>query len=191
MTEAELQAILAKQNEAVATLVKSAVTEAVAALAPKAEGKEEGKTEDKTEKKEAPKFTGDANDPIALEAYGVELQTFELQTKIDSGDITAEEIISMSKSMSKSMSESGPSNDELNEAGIETNDDDNAEVKALQVQLFKARKGSNAPERSEAKDVVADLAKASEDEGLEISKILNESLGNSSGIANSMQVVRS
>jgi hypothetical protein len=53
-------------------------------------------------------------------------------------------------------------------------DEDSKEVRSLQVKLFKALKGSNAPaHQGRQRDEAAELAKASYDEGLEIARLMN------------------
>ena len=175
MTKEELQAILDAQNANMASLAKSVVEGVLAAqnVEPTSEVNAEVNTDEKAEAK--PTFTGDVNDPQALADYEASLRGFELRKAIASGDMSADDIADMRKSMQ----ESGPSVADLNEAGIEAKADDNREVRELQVKLFKARKGTNVPNRNvSATDEVDELAKSAEAEGLAIAALMNEHLGN-------------
>lgn len=176
MTKEELEAILAAQDAKTVALVKSAVTEAVAALAPKAEPKPEAKAEQKPDSV-PPTFTGDPLNAEDLATYETALRRHELQKAIQSGTMSADQLATMRKSLTESL----PSDEELSEAGIKVSDEDSPEYRAMAVKLFKARKGSNAPARGQ-RDEVAELAKAQEDEGLELAKLINESFGASQGM---------
>ena len=172
MTPEELQAVLAAQDAKVATLVKSAVAEAV--LAAKAEPKDDEPKDDEPKAEVAPTFTGDVNDPTALATYEASLRGFEMRKSIAEGNLTANDIAEMRKSLTAT----APSVDELVESGIAAEESDSKEVRELQVKLFKARKSSNAPERtSKEEETAADLVKAAEDEGLEIAKLMNVAMG--------------
>lgn len=180
MTKEELQAILDAQKSNMADLAKSVVegvlagnkVEPVAAANADADGAET-----------KPTFTGDINDPQALLDYESSLRGYELRKSIASGDMSADDIAEMRKSMN----EGGPSVADLNEAGLKATDGDSKEVRDLQVQLFKARKGTNVPaRRASATDEVDELAKSSEAEGLAIAALMNQHLGNS--VSNGMQV---
>lgn len=174
MNQAELQAALDAQKAEMVSLVKSTIE---AALAAKAEVKPVEKDEPKAEAQ--PTFTGDVNDEQALADYESALRGYELRKAIAAGDMSANDIAEMRKSMT----ESGPSVADLTEAGIPAKAEDSKEVRALQVQLFKAQSGTNVPARRTSTDEVDDLAKSQEAEGLEIAKLMNEHLGNAPSAA--------
>lgn len=181
MTKEELQAILDAQKSNMADLAKSVVEGVLAGQ--KVEPIVEANA-DANEAEAKPTFTGDVNDPQALTDYETALRGFELRKAIASGDMSADDIADMRKSMQ----ESGPSLADLNGAGIEAKAEDNKEVRELQVKLFKARKGTNVPNRQvSATDEVDELAKSAEAEGLAIAALMNEHLGNGPA-SNGMQV---
>ncbi|NKB42320.1 MAG: hypothetical protein GKR86_15035 [Ilumatobacter sp.] len=98
-----------------------------------------------------------------------------LRDQIELPDMSADDIAEMRKSMNAD----GPTVSDLTEAGIPAKAEDSKEVRDLQVKLFKAQKGSNAPARRETvTDEVAELAKSEEAEGLAIAALMNEQLGN-------------
>lgn len=180
MNDKELQAALAAHETKIADLVKSAVE---SALKPQVDADAEAKAKAEVEAKakadaelQAPTFTGDPLDADALAAYETSLRGFELRKAIASGEMTADKLAELRKSLTEKL----PTTDELVESGIPAEEGDSAEVRKLQVQLFKARKGSNAPERKDggtdesAEDV---LAKAHTDEGLAIAELVNEITG--------------
>lgn len=176
MTKEELEALLAAERAKTTELVKSAVAEAVAEAKSESTKEGEGEGADSEPKAQKPVFTGDASNPADLEAYAAELRKFEINEKIASGELTAEEV----GELAKSASAGEPSNDELREAGIDLGDAPSAKERELAVKLFKARKSSRAPERKgaskESED--AELAKAVEDEAQAIAAIANEFMGN-------------
>lgn len=183
MNKEELQALLKAQAEQTVELVKSAVESIVESLKPKAtktteggdEGGDEGK-DDLTKAEKQPTFTGSVSDPKALETYENELRGFELRKAIASGKMSSKDIAEMRKSMA----ESPITLEEFKEANIEAKADDSEEVRELQTKLFKAQKGSNAPQTVAGSTSEEDeLAKASADEGAEIAKLMNQNLGNS------------
>jgi len=175
MTKEELQAVLAAQDAKVAELVKSAVEAAMTAkvpTAPKPEPKQEAAPATLT----PPTFTGDPLDAQALADYERTLRSYELQKAIVSGEMTADKLAELRKSLA----EPPVSVAELVEANIPAKDEDSAEVRALQVKLFKAQRRSNAPAQRETRTTEDDLAKASFDEGLEIAKLMNSHMGSAS-----------
>lgn len=177
MTKEELQAILDAQKAGFAELAKSLAS----VLAAKSENTEGGdgkganaQATATAEVEQRPTFTGDVNDPQALADYESALRGFELRKAVAEGKLSADDIAEMRKAMA----ETGPSLADLNEAGIEAKPEDSKEVRALQVQLFKARKRSNVPARTtSSQDEVDELAKAATDEGLAIAKLANELMG--------------
>jgi putative serine protease XkdF len=182
MTLDEMKALLAAERTQIVELVKSTV----AGLMAKPEApKQEPKEEPKAEAPKAPVFAGDASKAEDLEAHAKALRTFELNEKLRLGKITADELVTMAKSMS----EGQPSVEELNEAGIEADESDSPEVRKLQVQLFKARKSSRAPERKGAEQTEEVLAKASADEAKAIAALGNTMLG-SAPAGSGMRVVK-
>lgn len=193
MTDQELQAALAAQETKIADLVKSAVE---AVLKPQVDAEAEAKAKADTEAAEAkakadaeaqaPTFTGDPLDADALFEYEKSLRGFELQKAIQSGEMTADKLAEMRKSLTEKL----PSVDELTEAGIKAEEGDSAEVRKLQVQLFKARKVSNVPERSAADDDETLLEKATADEAEAIAKLLNAHMGNGEAVESGMRVVQ-
>lgn len=162
MTEAEKKALADAIKASVAEMVKSAVTEAT-------------KPADKPEtiKTDAPVFDGDPSKVEDLEAFAKSLKTYEMSTKIAAGDLTADDITEMVKSLT----EKAPTAEDLKEAGIEARDDDTPEMKRLQTELFKARKGRNAPEGKSKDDDETDLFKSSDDWIKESIEIANEISG--------------
>jgi len=190
MNEKELQAALAAQKTEIADLVKSAVETALKANIEAKKAVEDKAAEDKakTETVEAPTFTGDPSNIEDMTAYETALRGYEMRKAIVSGEMTADKVAEMRKSLTEKL----PSVDELTEAGIKAEEGDSAEVRKLQVQLFKARKVSNVPERSDASndDEVTELAKATAHEAAEIAKIMNGMLGNGETPAPGMRVVQ-
>lgn len=183
MTKEELQAALAAQKAEFAQLVKSAVDEALKAKTAPVEPKAEPKP---AEGFNPPTFTGDPLDPEALSTYEKALRRFELQKAITSGTMTADKLAELRKSLT----ETQPSVEDLQEAGIEAKPEDNAKVRELQIQLFKAYKGSNAPERrGEQEDQEAKLAKAQYAESMELAKLVNAKMGIGNAPTQSMRVV--
>ena len=187
MTKEELQALLKESNAQMVELFKSAL----APLMPKEEATNEGgdNTTDSGETNEpaAPVFKGDATNADDLAAYASELKAFEVNQKIAKGEMSADELATLAKSMATPQ----PSVSELNDAGIKAEDSDSDEVRALQVQLFKARKASNAPERKTTGESSEDeLAKAAVNEGLAIAQIANGMLGNDDASNQGMRVVQ-
>lgn len=183
MTLDEMKALLAAERTQIVELVKSTV----AGLMAKPEApKQEPKTEEpKAEVPKAPVFAGDASKAEDLEAHAKALRTFELNEKLRLGKITADELVTMAKSMS----EGQPSVEELNEAGIEADESDTPAVRKLQVELFKARKSSRAPERKGSEQTEEVLAKASADEAKAIAALGNTMLGNAPA-GSGMRVVK-
>lgn len=181
MTLEEMKALLAAERTQIVELVKSTV----AGLMAKPEPKEEVKEEPKAETPKAPVFAGDASKAEDLEAHAKALRTFELNEKLRLGKITADELVNMAKSMS----EGQPTVEELNEAGIQADESDAPQVRKLQVELFKARKSSRAPERKGAQETEEVLAKASADEAKAIAAIGNTMLGNAPA-GSGMRVVK-
>jgi len=188
MTKEELQAILDAQKASFVELAKSLKE----ILTAKSENTESGKANGNSganaqtatvEAEQRPTFTGDVSDPQALADYESALRGYELRKAVAEGKLSADDIAEMRKAMS----ESGPSLADLNAAGIEAKPEDSKEVRALQVQLFKARKRSNVPARTaSAQDEVDELAKAATDEGLAIAKLANELMGSA---PSSMKVI--
>ena len=173
MTKEELQAILDAQRTQMAELAKSVVEGVLAGQNTNTNPANAEANVVVAEQK--PTFTGDVNDAQALADYESALRGFELRKAIASGEMSADDIAEMRKSMQ----ESGPSVADLNEAGIKAEREDSPEVRKLQVQLFKARKGTNVPTRRvSATDEVDELAKSAEAEGLAIAALMNEHLGN-------------
>lgn len=175
MTKEELQAALAAQEAKLVELVKSAVNAAVAGLKP-AEKKEEPKAGANAEGLTPPTFTGNPLDPQALADYETALRGYELRKAIVSGEMTADKLAELRKSLT----EKTPSVDELVAAGIPAKSGDSAEVRSLQVKLFKAQKGSNAPARRDQPDEEAELSKACADEGKAIAALVNAQMGSAS-----------
>jgi len=175
MTKDELQAILDAQKKNFAELAKS-MKDILAAKSENDSGDNSNDGEGVTAtSEEKPTFTGDVNDAQALADYESALRGFELRKSVASGDMSADDIAEMRKSMS----EAGPTVDDLKEAGIDAKAGDSKDVRALQVKLFKAQKGTNVPSRRTSSENPEDvLAKAAQDEGLAIAKIMNEQLGN-------------
>lgn len=177
MNEKELQAALAAHKTEVADLVKSAVESALKDNTPAPAAEVVAPvTEDKPVALEAPTFTGNPLIAEDMEAYETALRGYELRKAIASGDMTADKLAEMRKSLTEKV----PTVEALTEAGIQADEGDSAEVRKLQVQLFKARKGSNAPERTDSTEEDAQdvLAKAHTDEGLAIAGLMNGMLGN-------------
>lgn len=184
MTKEELQAILDAQKASFVELAKS-LKEVLAAKSEKTEGEGNANANATAtaEAEQRPTFTGNVNDPQALADYENALRGYELRKAVAEGKLSADDIAEMRKAMA----ETGPSLADLNEAGIEAKPEDSKEVRALQVQLFKARKRSNVPARTaSAQDEVDELAKAATDEGLAIAKLANELMGSASS---SMKVI--
>jgi hypothetical protein len=180
MTKEELQAILDAQKAGFAELSKS-LKEVLAAKSEKTE--DAANATATAEAEQRPTFTGNVNDPQALADYENALRGYELRKAVSEGKMSADDIAEMRKAMA----ETGPSLSDLNEAGIEAKPEDSKEVRALQVQLFKARKRSNVPARTaSAQDEVDELAKAATDEGLAIAQIANELMGSA---PSSMKVI--
>lgn len=185
MTLEEMKALLAAERTQIVELVKSTV----AALMPKQEAKQE-ETPEKPEEPVAPKapeFKGDVSKPEDLEAHAKAMRQFELSEKLRTGKITADELVTMAKSMG----EKQPTVEELNGAGIEADESDSPEVRKLQVELFKARKSSRAPERKPAQESEEVLSKAVADEASAIAALGNVMLGNAPASSGGMRVVRS
>jgi len=190
MTKEELQAILDAQKASFTELAKS-LKEVLTAKSESNESGDKGNANAnataaataEAEAEQRPTFTGDVNDPQALADYESALRGFELRKAVAEGKLSADDIAEMRKAMA----ETGPSLADLNEAGIEAKPEDSKEVRALQVQLFKARKRSNVPARTpSAQDEVDELAKAASDEGLAIAKLANELMGSA---PSSMKVI--
>lgn len=176
MTKEELQAILDAQKAGFAELAKSLKEVLTAKSEDNASGDGKGANAQAAtaEVEQRPTFTGDVNDPQALADYEGALRGYELRKAVAEGKLSADDIAEMRKAMA----ETGPSLADLNEAGIEAKPEDSKEVRALQVQLFKARKRSNVPARTaSSQDEVDELAKAATDEGLAIAKLANELMG--------------
>lgn len=195
MTKEELQAVLDAQDAKVAQLVKSAVDEAVKAQSETVDAEAEAKAKEDAEAKakedaelKAPTFTGDPLDADALGEYEKSLRGFELSKAIASGEMTADKLAELRKSLTEKL----PSVEELTEAGIKAEEGDSAEVRKLQVQLFKARKSSNVPERSDASDddEITELAKATADEAAALGTLLNAHLGVVEAPVQTMRVVQ-
>ncbi len=191
MTKEELQALLDAQRTQMADLVKSAVEGALKEKAnetskAEAEAKAKAEAEAKEKAETQPTFTGDVTDPEALADYEKALRGFELRQAISAGDMSANDIAEMRKSMQ----ESGPSIADLTEAGIKAKAEDSKEVRALQVQLFKAQSGTNVPVRRGSTDEVDELAKSQEAEGMLLGALINQNLGGAP-VTGGMRVVNS
>lgn len=184
MTKEELQAVLDAQDAKMTQLVKSAVDEAVKTLTKpnadaEAKAKEVEDAKAKNEEAKAPTFTGNALDADDLAEYEKSLRSFELTKAIQSGDMTADKLAEMRKSMSEKL----PSVEELTEAGIKADENDSAEVRKLQVSLFKARTRSNVPDRTAVAgdDDITELEKSTAVEADAIAKLMNTFIGGAAG----------
>ena len=173
----ELKKALAEFKGEIVDMVKSAVAE----LKPAEPAANANEPTDDTEAPTAPEFTGDASNPEDLEAFQRELRAFEVNQKIASGEMTADEI----GALVKSMRETGPSDEE---AGIEEGDSD--EVRNLKKSLFKAQKRSNASATRgvDAAESDVELTKAHDDEVSALAEVMSGMAGNSAK-ANGMRVV--
>jgi len=182
MTNEELQAALATFKTEMVGLVKSAVESAVSTkpVEKVIEGEPAAESKPADELGPAPTFTGDPLDSDALAEYEKVLKGYEMRKAIASGDMTSEKLAELRKSLT----EEGPSVEDLVEAGIPAKESDNASVRELQVKLFKAQKGTKAPERkdteanSDSDEEIDLISKAAEDEGLAIAKLVNDLMGN-------------
>lgn len=111
----------------------------------------------------APAFAGDPLSPTDLETYEKAVRAFEFRKAVASGSMTADQIAELRRALSETL----PSDAEI---GAEASD--SPLMKSLKLQLFKAKRGSNAP----VKDAPApELAQAQLDvaEGLELAKSIN------------------
>jgi hypothetical protein len=142
------------------SLVK-AVTDAVGTI--EAEEPAEKPEAVKAKAEVAPAFSGDPSILADLEVYEKAVRAYEFRKAVADGKMTADQIAELRKALS----ETQPSDAEIGaEAG------DSAAVKSLKLQLFKAKRGSNAPAKgSPSPDL--DQMQLDVAEGLELAKSIN------------------
>lgn len=111
----------------------------------------------------APTFSGDPLNPADLETFEKSLRAYEFRKAVASGKITPEKLVEMRKALSE------PNVTDA-EAGVETGD--SPKVRELKLELFKAKKGSNAgvkaPAPGEKSQAELDVT-----EGLELAKAIS------------------
>jgi hypothetical protein len=162
MNEEELKAIL----KAHSTELLAAVDAKLATVAKSADAEGTEDNTDETESDPRPVFKGNVSDSEALRAYQSELAAWELNQRVQKGEITADELATLVKSASE-----GEPSDE--EAGIVA--EDSAEVKSLKRRLFKAQKVSNVSKSADEPEGESDEfdAEKAHEFGLSIAKAMS------------------